>query len=185
MEPQTNAVSLDSGPWPGYDLSHSPLQHSSLNLDGFDENIDDDENQSPTVGVSSPSIPSDSPARGRSSPHARRIRTKGIRGDSVASKCILRRFDLSDLTRISFSGEAEFLQTNGDGLDLSDGRRAGETENHRHSVAHTTHHSASRTRYLTRRSAPTSQATSPSTPVAPLPSAFPRADDVTSRASFV
>ncbi|KAK0214924.1 hypothetical protein IW262DRAFT_1484982 [Armillaria fumosa] len=166
MDTQTTTVSLDSGPWSGYDLSNSPLQHSSLNLDGFDENIDDDESSSPSVVVSSTTIPSDSPARGRSSSHARRIRTKGIRGDSVAS-------------------EAELLQTHRDGPDLPDGRRARETESHRHSVAHTAHHSASRTRYLTRRSAPTSQATSPSTPVAPLPptspSAFPGADDATSQ----
>ncbi|SJL13739.1 uncharacterized protein ARMOST_17187 [Armillaria ostoyae] len=165
MDSQTNSVSLDSEPWPGYDLSNSPLQRLSLNFNDFDENIDDDENPSTTVVVSSPPIPSGSPARGRSSSQARKIRTKGIRGDSVAS-------------------EADFLQMNGDGAD-PDGRghgRARETESR---VAHTTHHSASRTRYLTRRSAPTSQATSPSTPVAPLPptgpSAFPGADDATSQ----
>ncbi len=190
MDSQTNSVSLHSEPWPGYDLSNSPLQHSSLNLDGFDENIDDDENPSSTVDISSPSIPSDSPVRGRSSSHARRIRTKGIRGDSVASECILGRFDSGDLTRIFFLGEADFLQKNGDGPDLPDGRRVRETESHHHSVAHTAHHSASRPRYLTRRSAPTSQATSPSTPVAPLPptgnpSAFPGADDATSRESVI
>ncbi len=189
MDSQTNAVSFDSEPQPGYDLSNSPLQHSSLNLDGFDGNIDDDENLSSTVVISSPSIPSDGPVRGRSSSHARKIRTKGIRGDSVASECILGRIDSSDLTKIFSLGEAEFLQMNEDGPDLPDGRLVRETESHRHSVAHTAHHSASRTRYLTRRSAPTSQATSPSTPVAPLPltglSAFPGTDDATSRASFV